>query len=117
MSKNNRPYWQTASCPAWCSGNHSKSDSGTDRQHASRWSKRLVLTTMDTIRTAFTNPDKVYYEPTTAVVYLNQGIRETEPRVIIEDGNGRFELDLTLDEARRLTAGLTKAVDLAEGAE
>jgi hypothetical protein len=118
VAKNSRkikkPFWQTQPCPAWCWSNHSKSDGDLDRYHASRWSKSVKLTTMDPVRHDFKDL-KVYFTPVKAVVYLNQGYRETQPRVVVEDGNGRFELDLTLAEAQRLAKALNHAIELAGG--
>lgn len=115
MSK--RPYWQAADCPSWCHGVHRKSDHADDRRHTSRWDRRFRLSLLDPVCVDLTgNGGKMFFEPREALVYVEQGDREVEPRVILAEERRMFDnVDLTLAEARKLIEALRHALDLGEG--
>lgn len=116
MSKSKkRPYWQDTPCPEWCDVNHRKHDSGPDRNHMSEWSGHVTMSLLEPRRTVI--HERVYYTKPNLELYLEQGHREVEPKVVVatetEDGIGY--LKLTVAEALKLIKALTTAVDTGEG--
>jgi hypothetical protein len=112
------PYWQTQPCPPWCRGDHQDAEiSCVERLHYSRFTGETVLTVMDPDvhdRGAGREP-RFTYDPREVHVYLEQHVREAEPRVKLEEpaGTSRIDMDLTLAEAERIARHLLRAVRLA----
>ena len=112
-----RPYWLPGACPAWCDELHSDDDLVGDRRHVSRWRDRLVLSTMDPVRLEpQAAEDKVELEPCAVQVWLEQGYREVEPRVRLEEDHRLGAFALSLAEADRLAQTLAEAVKLGRSA-
>jgi uncharacterized protein DUF6907 len=111
-----RPFWLFEPCPSWCDGLHEDGDGIADRRHHSRWGKRICLSTMDPCRAAFDlGDDAVRHEPCLINVRLEQGYREIEPRVVVEEVHGLGRFTLTMPETERLGKALAKAIELARG--
>ena len=95
--KDVKPVWQISECPSWCSTRHSDMD-GIDARECVSDQRIVGLTTEETIITS--------YKPMTAAleeahVALEQGYRETSPRVTVYRGNG-IGFGMTLSEAADL---------------
>lgn len=117
MSKSTkRPYWQHADCPPWCISRHRKYEGGSDRDHFSRWYKRVVMTLMEPCRTKIDG--EVFYDKPSVEIYLQQSYREVAPRVQVDaqTDDGIHYLEFTVDEALRFAKALTTAVEVAGGA-
>jgi len=116
-----RPYWLSAPCPDWCRGRHEDYDAVEDRMHLSRWENRTVVSLYSAAHGYYPDypggPDHEYCEPVELMVSVEQGIRESAPRVQVysEGKDGPGSMNLTIDEALKLAKALTTAVDIAEG--
>lgn len=114
--RGDRPYWQTQPCPKWCSGSHEVGDGGSDRTHMGLWCREVQLGLYDAKHLRF-DDERVYDVPADLTIYLRQGYREVEARVIAEPTHTRNDLsglELTLQEAKRLAGALLAAVERAE---
>lgn len=88
-----------------------------DRRHVSRWRQRIVLSTMDPVRLEpQTSEGKVELEPCAVQVWVEQGYREVEPRVWLEEDHRLGVFVLGLAEADRLAQTLVEAVKLGRSA-
>lgn len=119
MNKRKRPYWQKSDpCPEWCGTMHEDHDGGSDRDHMSKWSKQILLTTQDSARRDYGDGDgDVRWLKCELDIWVHRRYREREPRIVIapvygEHGEARH---YTIDEALKLIKALTVAVDIAEG--
>lgn len=93
---------------------HSDDDLADDRRHVSRWREPIVLSTMDPVRLEpQTTGEDTELEPCAVQVWLEQGYRETEPRVRVEEDHRTGTFALSLAEADRLAWALARAVKLA----
>lgn len=115
-SKAKRPYWQTEPCPSWCWGHHDDGEHPTDeRKHRTRWEGRQVLSLAEPVATWHQTRGRYVFDPVELMVHVQQGYRETEPRVIVEpehtESGSRY--DFTLAEAERIGRALLKAVEVA----
>ncbi|TVT53437.1 hypothetical protein FNH05_11840 [Amycolatopsis rhizosphaerae] len=107
------PYWLVETCPTWCDKFHGDEDLVDDRRHVSRWRQRIVLCTMEPVRLAsLATGSEVEFEPCTVQVWVEQGYREIEPRIRLEEDHGLGLFALSLDEADRLAQALAEAVKL-----
>lgn len=111
--ENSSPYWLAGSCPSWCDQAHSDNDLADDRRHVSQWREPLVLSTMNPVRLDSQTGDGPELEPRAVQVWLEQGYREVEPRVRVEEDHRAGTFALTLAEADRLAWALARAVKLA----
>lgn len=117
MSKSkNSPYWQSEPCPEWCCTKHRKRDSGSDRDHSSKWFKTLVFTLMEPRRQELHGGGIVHLKPS-ADVSVAQGYREVAPHIRFETetAKGIVGFRMTVAESLRLAKLLTTAADVAEG--
>lgn len=106
-----RPFWLHGPCPRWCDGIHEDSDFVIDRRHRSRWRKRIRLSTMEASRVeSGIVDDRVWYEPCLVDVRIDQGYREIEPRIHVEEIHHRGRFTFTLTEAERFSKALAQAV-------
>lgn len=117
MSISQGPYWLSGTCPAWCDEHHQSEDLVEDRRHVSGWSNRLVLSTMDPAwLEVLTTKGGVEREPRALQVWIEQGYREVEPRVLLEEDHRLGVFALSLAEADRLARTLAEAVKLGRSA-
>ena len=106
-----RPFWLHEPCPHWCDKIHEDRDLVVDRRHRSRWGKQIILSTMESSPVE-SGPadDGLRYEPCLLDVRVDQGYREIDPRIRVEEIHQRGRLTLTLPEAERLGKALISAV-------
>jgi len=109
-----RPFWLTAPCPAWCTGGHCDGDAPDDRIHHGGY--QHVSLTMADPWTMFpseakTGPD-ANWEPQQIEAALEQGWREAEARIALQYGDDKY-LDLTLAEAGELAAAVNELLAAA----
>jgi uncharacterized protein DUF6907 len=111
-----RPYWSPNACPAWCDQLHSDADLVDDRRHVSSWDARVVLSTMEPVRLEpRTAAEGVEHEPCAVQVWVEQGYREVEPRVRVEEDHRQGVFAFSLAEAEHLAQVLAEAVKLGRG--
>jgi hypothetical protein len=109
------PYWLSGPCPVWCNNLHDHQYFVEDRRHVSTWSKRLRLSAMDAVRVDNRGSGgDMGYLPCAIQVWVEQGYREAQPEVHLEEDHRRGVFIFTLAEAERVAKALTKAVTLAK---
>jgi hypothetical protein len=96
--QNPKPVWQINDCPPWCTAAHSDMD-GVDSRECISEHRVIGLTTEETlIVSPYPNARAVLDE---VHVALEQGYRETSPRITVYRGDGHG-FGLTLTEAADL---------------
>lgn len=111
-----RPYWLSGSCPSWCIAAHAEMEYESPAlwQHWSDWLVELELSAMQPRCQAVDGA--VEYLPWTAVVQVEQGVREVGPRVVlIEQGAGETKISFTPEEAETLVRAFVDAIRVARG--
>lgn len=103
MSGDERPFWLTEDCPAWCENRHEDIDPVGERQH--RGVALAVLLTQHQGHQGWT--------PRLSV-RLEQATRETGPRVLMSYGT-RIAAELTVEECEQLGANLLALARTAGG--
>ncbi|MEO3853694.1 hypothetical protein [Acrocarpospora sp. B8E8] len=105
-----RPDWLTGPCPDWCAVEHTPSDHPDDREHRNDASS-VPLTVMSFEELA-TPGGHTFLVPPRLFAHLAQHYREADARVIVHDGEGETEWQLSLGEAGQLAANLAGLVRL-----
>lgn len=107
-----RPFWLTEPCPAWCDRLHHDWEPIEDRRHQSDLVGHVELSTMPADKVI--NGDNTFdHIPHCLELRMDQGYRENSPRLHLEEHlcrNGEFAL--TLNEAEQVATTLTRLITM-----
>lgn len=111
-----KPFWLTTPCPKWCTEHHKDAHTANEREHYSDMLSAVGLTLADAYE--YVANDQVHAQQASLGVYVEQGYRETGPRIVVEPDHKEHgsRYDLTPAEAIVLGRALIEAGELADGA-
>ncbi|RKS76492.1 hypothetical protein BZB76_1848 [Actinomadura pelletieri DSM 43383] len=110
-----RPFWLTEPCPAWCVVEHLDVDPVEDRVHEGT-SGTVTLSLEEARYVEHPQTREAYGVPIRLDISVQQGYRETEPRLLLwyvdTEGNTQSRT-MTLGEAESFANGILDAVKAA----